>query len=448
MEYQNKLSRLRHAFLKLQGQDLTQVLLRAAAKEAEYIAENVYTTEEIFRAITDKIYKVTNELPYNTKFELVSDAESLAILKKELIEDTVSDFQWEETLFVLLEDVDEKDKKLMEAVLNNQRSYLEGCSNNHQPEYNLNGTIGKILIPMVRRIYDDLPIKNLVGIQPMTGPVGMVYSLEYRVKDEETGEYITFDEAEEKDTPKSPFTTAATSGRKLQLEIVSNAVEAGSRNLKAGWTMEAAQDLNSLYGIDIESEMTQALSSEVSAEFTNEVIHNLKKLGGDAEVVKLDGSKSEQLMTLGCRIRSNCSAIARTTRRGAGNFIVVSLEMATALKEEKYSDFKPNKDNKFKMSEMLEVGTMNGTIRVFAADVPTDEILVGYKGGNGECDTGYIHCPYIPLMSAGVVVNSKTFEPVVRLMTRYGKFVSDNADAYYRNIKVESDLLVTKPKQE
>jgi len=445
MEYQNKLSRLRHAFLKLQGQDLVQVLLRAAAKEAERIAGNVHTTEEVFHAVKDKIYEATNELSHDTKFELVSDIENFTILKKELVEDTISEFRWDETLFALLEDVDEKDKNMMESVLNNQRSYLENCiksgrlGNNN--EYTLDGTIGRIVIPMVRRIYDDLPIKNLVGIQPMNGPVGLVYYLQYKIEDKP-------DETDKKALPEKGFPNLeGTAGRRMTLEVVKGTVEAGSRKLKAGWTLEAAQDLNSMNGLDIESEMTQALASEVSSEFTNEVINDLKKLGGEPEVVKLEGLEADQLLLLECRIRSNCSDIARTTRRGAGNFIVVSLAMATTLSEDKNLQFKHKEDGKFKMSEMLEIGTMDSTIRVFAADVPTDEILVGYKGGNGEVDTGYIHCPYVPLMSGGVCINPTTYQPVVGLMTRYGKFVQDNADAYYRNIKVESDLLVPKPKE-
>jgi len=438
MEYQNKISRLRNAFLKLQGQDLKQILLRSAAKRAEEIAHNVYTAEEIFYAVKTKIYEATNELSWNEAFELASDAESLSILKKELIEDTIKDFEWEETLSTLLEGLDERDMKLIGPLLRNQRSQLiqeanqrGSCSAGEIAGFD------KILIPITRRIFSDFPARNLVGVQPMTAPVGLTYTLQYKLEDKETGE---------KDTLGN-FGLHGTSGKRMSLEVLSAAVEARTQRLSAAWTIEAAADLNIMHGLNIEAELIGALAQEIKLEITNEIICDLKTLAGETiEVVKLDGSKEDKELQLGCAIRRQCSGIAMRTRRGAGNFIVTSATIADIISKFSKSEFEPKSHQKGYTSDLMEVGTLNSTIKVFSATYAAeDEILVGYKGGNGEVDAGYVYCPYITVMSSGVVVHPVTFEPTVSLMTRAGKYATNNAKDYYSNIKVEG---LPKPKKE
>ena len=439
MEYQNKLSRLRHAFLKLQGQDLTQVLLRDAAKRAEFVAHNVYTTEEIFHAIKDKIYEATNELSYNTKFELVSDLESLTILKKELIEDTVQEFEWEETLFLLLEGLDERDTKLMEQLLRNQHTHILEISKWNQ--YSSSGAMGgftKLLVPITRRIFADFPARNLVGIQPMASPVGLTYTLQYKVEDKETGEQKTL----------GNFSDAqGTTGTRMSLEVISSAIEARTQRLAASMTIEAMDDIGSMRGLDIEAELVAALAQEIRHEINSEIIYDLKHLGGETiEVVKLDGPKKDQDLQLGCAIRRQSSGIAMRTRRGAGNFVVTSATIADIISKFSKSEFVPKLHPEGYTSDLMEVGTLNGTITVFSAtNVAEDEILVGYKGVSSEVDTGYVYCPYIPVMSSGIVVHPKTFEPIVRLMTRGGKQSTKKVEDYYSNIKVEG---LPKPKKE
>jgi len=413
MEYQNKLSRLRNAFLKLQGQDLKQILLRAAAKRAEEIAHNVYTAEEIFYAVKTKIYEATNELSWNEAFELASDAESLSILKKELIEDTIKDFEWEETLFVLLEGLDERDTKLIEPLLRNQRAQLI-------------------------QIFSDFTARNLVGVQPMTCPVGLTYTLQYKVEDKETGEQEILDK----------FDLQGNAGKRMSLEVISTAVEASTKKLSAGLTIEATADLYSMHGLNIEAELVAAVAQEIKHEINNEIICDLKHLGGETiEVVKLDGSsKEDQDLQLGCAIRRQSIGIATRTRRGAGNFVVTSSTIATIISEFSKSEFEPKSHPEGYTSDLMEVGTLNGTIKVFSAtDVAEDEILVGYKGVSGEVDTGYAYCPYIPVLSSGIVVHPETFEPIVSLMTRAGKNATKKAEDYYSNIKVEG---LPKPKKE
>ena len=148
--------------------------------------------------------------------------------------------------------------------------------------------------------------------------------------------------------------------------------------------------------------------------------------------------------------------IARKTRRGAGNFIVVSPMIVSLLQSASKSVFAPAIAGSFKGPNNTQlVGTLNGTIKVYSylwnQSQPTpggtgnDVILVGYKGGNGETDCGYFYCPYIPLMSTGTVMNPLTYQPSISLMTRYGKTtftqsatsLANSAD-YYGKINVSA----------
>ena len=444
MEYQNKLSRLRQAFLKLQGQDLKQVLLRAAAKRAEEVANNVYTTEEIFHAISEKIYKDTNELSWNEAFVLASDAESLAILKKELIESVVENFEWEEMLHVLLDGLEGTERIVVQTVLNNQHM-------NMLAESSFSGTMhdtsnfNKLLIPIVRKIFKNFEALKLVGVQPMTGPVGMAYLLRYRELDEEENRQDITDNTE------------AFAGRKISLEVVSEAHEASSRQLQAGWTMEAIQDLNSFHGLDLAAEMSQAIAAEIQDELTAEIVNDLHKLSGDPIEIELDGFDPSAPLNIAIHINKAANDIAVKTRRGAGNWVVVPptiVSMFESLPNNTYKQTTTSKHGMF--GSLMEVGTLNGCIKVFSSlTTSTDEILVGYKGGNGESDTGYVYAPYMPVLASGVVVDPDTFQPVIRLMTRSGKVlnggqtydeegekidVPPKAQNYYSLIKIKGNL--------
>ena len=281
-------------------------------------------------------------------------------------------------------------------------------------------------------------------------------------------------------TGGSGSTIEGSGGRRMSLEVVSQAVEAGSRKLQAGWTIEAMQDLQAQHGLDIESEMTQALSAEIVQEIDAEIINDLLALAGTVQT--FDGNPAgtyggggagnyapayvgDRLANLGVIINHVTNEIARRTRRGAGNFIVVSPLIVSVLQSAAKSVFAPAVEGSFKgPNNTMLVGTLNGTIKVYSyiwnasasgldlglpAASPQvgadDTILVGYKGGNGETDTGYFYAPYIPLMSSGVVVNPLTFQPVVSLMTRYGKtsFTDvttslGNSSDYYGKVNVSN----------
>ena len=437
---------------------------------------------------------------------------------------------WGEIKVALLEGLDGTKREIVGTLLENQKHQVltETAAGGSTDAHAIAG-FRKILIPMIRRIIPSTIATEIVGVQPMQGPVGLVYSLRYRY-----AEGITTSVSPEGDIPNAGdptdfeafgnlnamrrFYSGATDeaqvagaggmgapapgaitgeaqgrswpssldaasgctrggsgsfiegsgGRKMTVEVVSQAVEAGSRKLQAGWTIEAMQDLQAQHGLDLENEMTKALSAEIVQEIDNEIITDLQALAGT--VATFDGSVplapgyyrptfvGDRLANLGVMINYVANEIARKTRRGAGNFIVVSPMIVSVLQSASKSVFAPAIQGSFKgPNNTMLAGTLNGTIKVYTylwnqtqttnvGGTGDDTILVGYKGGNGETDTGYFYCPYIPLMSSGVVINPVTFQPVVSLMTRYGKttFTSKstslgNSADYYGKINV-SDM--------
>jgi hypothetical protein len=222
---------------------------------------------------------------------------------------------------------------------------------------------------------------------------------------------------------------------------VSQAVEAKSRKLQTGWTIEAMQDLNSQHGLNIETEMTAGMSAEIIQEIDNEVISDLLALAGTTATWNGALAASpytptfagDRFAALGTIINAVTNEIGRKTRRGAGNFIVVSPMILSVLQSAAKSVFAPAVEGSFKgPNNTALAGTLNGSIKVYSymwnqASSTTfggsgdDELLIGYKGGNGEQDAGYFYCPYIPLMSTGVIMNPTTYQPSMSLMTRYAK---------------------------
>ena len=461
MKYENKLSKLRHLALKVQGQDLKQVLLRAAAERAEGIAKNVHTVEEIFHELKDKIYLYTNEMPWDECYNIVSDAAELNTLKGKLIDEPSTKFEWAETLHVLLDGTEGTERNILNTVLTNQYNYAAADAAYPTSLQNLGGFL-KILVPIVRRIFTNFEVGKLVGVQPMSGPVGLSYLLRY--KQEEIKEEIKEEPVTEIDSDKlKDIKLGGTSGRKMTLEIITQAVEAATHRLQAGWTLEAAQDLNAIHGLDIESEMSQAIASEIQAEITMNIIYDVRRLAGKPIEIEVDGFKGEDFVALSCEINKACNDIARKTRRGAGNWIVVPYTTAVMLEEQLKSTYVKSSDKKPGLyGTLMEVGILNGSIKVFTSfDIPSDEILVGYKGRNGATDAGYVYCPYIPVLSSGVVVNPETFQPIVSLMTRAGtslngwrdydedgneidKGLLTCAKDYYNLIKIKGNLFTLK----
>lgn len=235
-----------------------------------------------------------------------------------------------------------------------------------------------------------------------------------------------------------------TGGRKMALQVISQAVEAKPRKLQASWTVEAMQDLNSQHGMDLETEMTKVLSAEIVQEIDAEIINDLLALAGTVRSFDLASTTGptytptfigDRFANLGAVIAEVTNEIARKTRLGAGNFIVVSPMVITLLQAAGKSVFAPAIEGSFKSPTDTQLaGTLNGSVKVYSylwnqaqsgtsAPNGSDKILVGYKGTKSNFYAGYVYAPYIPLMSTGTIINPVTFQPVVSLMTRYAKAV-------------------------
>lgn len=369
---------------------------------------------------------------------------------------------WKETKEALLQGLPERKKAMVAPLLENtKQAILTETAAVGSTSAGAIGNFQKIVIPMIRRIIPGTIASELVGVQPMVGPVSLAYSLRFAFGEKtdtvagaangipgdtiNAGDEVFGNNSKTKrfysggpaGGPTDGFgaSTAdfeAYGGRQLQLTVLKQTITAASRKLQAKWTVEAAQDINSQHGLDLEAEITAALSAEITSEIDNEVINDLVALAGTVETYDMAGSFTgvpnyvgDRHAVLGVLINKVANEIARKTRRGAGNFIVVSPLVASVLQSAAKAVFAPAVSGSFEGPNGTKlIGTLNGSIKVYTYiyfDAGTEPVLVGYKGGSGEMDSGYFYCPYVPLMSSGVVIDPNTYNPQVSLMTRYGK---------------------------
>lgn len=439
---------------------------------------------------------------------------------------------WQETKAALLEGLDARRAAIVSTVLDNQAKYLSETAAGDVSSVGAIGSFQKIILPMIRRIIPGTIATEVVGVQPMTGPTGLVFSLRFVYKNAATttetpdGDIALNDEVFGNTsatapyaskmrrfyaggvtpgasgglydatygvntggayTPAGAFTTASTPlsgeagdvvdmesfpGRAMGLQVLRQPVIAKTRKLQAKWTIEAMQDLSAQHGLDLEAEITQALSAEIVHEIDNEIVTDLIRLAGTTETFDMSGSFTgvphyvgDRHAVLGVLINKVANEIAAKTRRGAGNFIIVSPQIVSVLQSAAKSVFAPAVAGSFEGPNNTRLaGTLNGTIKVYsflfnasfgtvaaASSVPggatstSDIVVVGFKGGSGETDSGYFYCPYVPLMTSNTVVDPTTYNNQLMVMTRYGKvtFVSNatslaNSADYYGKIVVNN----------
>jgi len=351
--------------------------------------------------------------------------------------------RWSETKEALLEGLQGNKRSVMATTLENTRKYLSESATAGATSAGNVATLNRVILPVIRRVLPTVIANELVGVQPMTGPVGQIHTLRVRYADafnSTSGTDITAG-----DEALSPFkiaegysgavtdkaaSTAAlegTAGNRLSIQILKQTVEAKTRKLSARWTFEAAQDAQAQQGIDIEAEIMAALAQEITAEIDQEVIASLKSLSGTVltyDQAAVSGTATfvgDEHAALAVQINRTANLIAQRTRRGAGNWAVVSPTVLTLLQSATTSAFARTTEGTFEAPTNTKfVGTLNSAMRVYVNGYATDDnVLVGYKGSS-ESDAAAFYCPYIPLMSSGVVLDPSTFEPVVSFMTRYG----------------------------
>ena len=351
--------------------------------------------------------------------------------------------KWQDTKVALLEGLTGNKKSVMSATLENTRKYLAEAATAGATGAGNVATLNRVILPVIRRVMPTVIANEIVGVQPMTGPVGQIHTLRVRYAD-------SFDDVTAGEEALSPFqiglgysgggstdkadATAnleGTAGKRLSIQILKQTVEAKTRKLSARWTFEAAQDAQAQQGIDIEAEIMAALAQEITAEIDQEVLNSLRTLAGAAESdVQYDQNAvsgtatfvGDEHAALAVMINRAANKIAQRTRRGAGNFAVVSPHTLTVLQSATTSAFARTTEGTFEAPTNTKmVGTLNGAMKVYVDAYAADstEVLIGYKGSS-ESDAPAFYCPYIPLMSSGVVLDPSTFEPVVSFMTRYG----------------------------
>ena len=355
--------------------------------------------------------------------------------------------RWQDTRQALLEGLSGTKKSVMATTLENTRKYLTEAAGAGATSAGNVATLNRVILPVIRRVMPTVIANEIVGVQPMTGPVGQIHTLRVRyadtMDDTSAGNTDTtagdealspFKIAEaysgDKTTGKASATAALEggAGRKLNIQILKQTVEAKTRKLSARWTFEAAQDAQSQHGIDVEAEIMAALAQEITAEIDQEILASLRALATTAETYNqaaVSGTATfvgDEHAALAVQINRTANLIAQRTRRGAGNFAVVSPLALTILQSATTSAFARTTEGSFEAPTNTKfVGTLNNAMRVYVDTYASDTtaVLVGYKG-TSESDAAAFYCPYIPLMSSGVVLDPVSFEPVVSFMTRYG----------------------------
>ena len=371
------------------------------------------------------------------------------------------------------------------------------------------GTFDPVLISLVRRAMPNLIAYDIAGVQPMSGPTGLIFAMKSKYSTQ-GGTEALFDEADTDfsgtgthqadPTGLSGVTDADTDGtiadeadtvstygeglgtsaaerlgvggtgdgsfNEMAFSIEKSTVTAKSRALKAEYTMELAQDLKAIHGLDAEGELANILSAEILAEINREVVRTILK---KAKIGALQTSTAvsgifdvntdsdgrwmvERFKGLIMQIERECNVIAKETRRGKGNFIICSSDVASALAAAGMLDYTPALAANLNVDDTGNTfaGVLNGRVKVYIDPYATvDFVCVGYRGTN-PYDAGMFYCPYVPLTMVKAV-GENDFQPRMGFKTRYGMvanpFVAangtgtDRANQYFRIFRVD-DIMV------
>ena len=341
------------------------------------------------------------------------------------------------------------------------------------------GTWDPVLISLVRRAMPNLMAYDVAGVQPMSGPTGLIFAMKSRFDGGDTGNAeALFNEAATRHSgtktsaapgadgsglnvtnASSPNTidsdrvtdlknmgmttdsaealgdSASNAFEQMGFTIEKSTVTAKSRALKAEYTLELAQDLKAIHGLDAETELANILSTEILAEINREVIRTINsqaKTGALQASTAINGIfdmssdadgrwSVEKFKGLIVQIEREANVIAKETRRGKGNFIICSSDVASALTASGMLDYSPALSTNLNVDDTGNTfaGVLNGRTRVYIDPYATvDYVTVGYKGTN-PYDAGIFYCPYVPLTMVRAV-GEENFQPKIGFKTRYG----------------------------
>jgi hypothetical protein len=334
-----------------------------------------------------------------------------------------------------------------------------------------------VLIALVRRAMPSLIAYDIAGVQPMSGPTGLIFSMIATHQANNRGITVTsgaganealFDEANSAFSGNSPDgkgysreagellsgskTTSDGQLNSMGFEIRKATVTATTRALRAGYTMELAQDLKAIHGLDAEAELANILSTEILAEINREVIGRIQTEATSFEVgssasPRFDGTATadtlgarwaqEKFQALAYQIEKAANAIGVATRRGKGNFVIVSPNVGSALAASGYLQYgEALEKNGLSIDAQVNTfaGTLNGSIKVYVDPYHVSgdpEVTVGYRGSS-PYDAGVFYCPYVPLTMVKAV-GEEDFQPRIAFKTRYGMVSNPYAVTYSGN---------------
>lgn len=404
-----------------------------------------------------------------------------------------------------------------ERALREDRAFMSEAAPTNSTDASYVQNWDPILISLVRRAMPNLIAYDIAGVQPMTGPTGLIFAMRAKYTSQGSSSEALFDAADTdysgrnkagsatggfsstadsgtnpallNDSPAGTYTTgtgmstaaaealgdsSANSFAEMAFSIEKSTVTAKSRALKAEYTMELAQDLKAIHGLDAETELANILSAEILAEINREVVRTIyinAEIGAaagttNAGIFDLDTDSNgrwsvERFKGLMFQVEREANTIAQRTRRGKGNILITSSDVASALQMAGVLDYTPALNNNLNVDDTGNTfaGILNGRYKVYidpySANVNTAKqfFVVGYKG-TSQYDAGIFYCPYVPLQMVRAV-GQDSFQPKIGFKTRYGiqanPFAeagastatavingagSANANRYYRRVQV------------
>lgn len=368
-----------------------------------------------------------------------------------LLENAVA---WNKMRKGLVSDIKSSSKRaITETVLENSRREIlrEHATAGATTAANV-AIINKVMMPLIKRVMPTVMAHELVGVQPLTGPSGTITTMRIRyatTSPVDGSGIIAGQEAmspflvgawysgnEDMDHPAAADTAVleGVGGNDISIEFVKEDVKAGSRKLKARFTLESMQDAESQYGANVEQELTSALAQQIVLDIDQEILARLRSIAG-LSVATYDQNKISGVATsvvdehaaLAVMINRYSNEIARKIRKASANWAVVSHEVLSVLQSATASQFVRTTEGTFEAPTNNKfVGTLNGTLKVYVNTYATDnDILIGYKGSD-EIDAAAYYCPYVPVMCSGTILDPNTFEHVMAMSTRYGFFALTN----------------------
>jgi hypothetical protein len=404
-----------------------------------------------------------------------------------------------------------------ERALREDRAFMSEAAPTNSTDASYVQNWDPILISLVRRAMPNLIAYDIAGVQPMTGPTGLIFAMRAKYTSQGSSSEALFDAADTdysgrnkagsatggfsstadsgtnpallNDSPAGTYTTgtgmstaaaealgdsSANSFAEMAFSIEKSTVTAKSRALKAEYTMELAQDLKAIHGLDAETELANILSAEILAEINREVVRTIyinAEIGAaagttNAGIFDLDTDSNgrwsvERFKGLMFQVEREANTIAQRTRRGKGNILITSSDVASALQMAGVLDYTPALNNNLNVDDTGNTfaGILNGRYKVYidpySANTNTAKqfFVVGYKG-TSQYDAGIFYCPYVPLQMVRAV-GQDSFQPKIGFKTRYGiqanPFAeagastatavingagSANANRYYRRVQV------------